>query len=179
MSADSARTRLLIQFICELGAAMSAAGDATTFIRRLLERIGRAYGLEHLRVSAGTSLLLVRYQQGDLAVVDLTTSSASELLLDQVADIYSLADEAELGVIDPAVGLERLRATLARPARHGALVSVAGLGLIASGLCLVLSPSLYAVAICGLFGISSVLFAAWLNAGQRCGRLSRWLQDPL
>jgi uncharacterized membrane protein YjjP (DUF1212 family) len=153
LSADSARTRLLIQFICELGAAMSAAGDATTFIRRLLERIGRAYGLQNLRVSAGTSLLLVRYQQGDLAVVDLTTSSSTDLLLDQVADIYSLADEAERAAIDPATGLERLHATLARPARHGALVSIAGLGLIASGLSLVLAPSFYAVAICGLFGI--------------------------
>ena len=64
---------------------MSAAGDATTFIRRSLERVGRAYGLKDLRVSVGTSLLLLRYRQGDTDVVDLTTSSATELRLDQVS----------------------------------------------------------------------------------------------
>src|SRR4051812_45510595 len=92
--AAAAVTRSLTQFLCELGAAMSAAGDATTFIRRAIERVGRAYGLEDLRVSAGTSLLLLSYHRGDAVFVDLTTTSAGELRLDQVSDIYQLAGEA-------------------------------------------------------------------------------------
>ena len=131
---------------------MSAAGDATTFVRRSIERIGRAYGLKDLRVSVGTSLLLLSYRQGDADIVDLTTSSATELRLDQVAEIYRLADEAEHGAIDPRMGLARLRAVLARPASNGALVGVAGLALISAGVSLVLAPSLLALLVCLFFG---------------------------
>src|SRR5262245_49842761 len=80
---DSAYLRTLVRFLCELGAAMSAAGDATTFIQPVLERIGRSHGLTDLHVSAVPTLLTMRYSHDDVAVVDLTAVKLADLGLDQ------------------------------------------------------------------------------------------------
>jgi uncharacterized membrane protein YjjP (DUF1212 family) len=110
------------------------------------------HGLRELRVSVGATLLLVRYREGDIAVLDLTASTARELRLDQVTQIYRLARDAEKGDFDIAEGLERLRSTLAMKARYGALVAIGGMALIAAGVSLVLAPSLLTLIICLLFG---------------------------
>ena len=95
------RNRRLIEFLTALGAAMSSAGDATTFITRALERIGQAYGLRDLRVSAGPTLLILRYAEEEVAIVDITTSSLVDLQLDQVSEIYRLLADAEAGRVEP------------------------------------------------------------------------------
>ena len=155
------RNRRLIEFLTALGAAMSSAGDATTFITRALERIGQAYGLRDLRVSAGPTLLILRYAEEEVAIVDLTTSSPVDLRLAQVSEIYRLLADAEAGRVEPEKGIQRLHETLTRKARFGAPVGIAGLALISGGISLVLLPSLPALLICcslgGLVGIIKLM----------------------
>jgi uncharacterized membrane protein YjjP (DUF1212 family) len=120
---------------------MHAAGDATTFVRRTLERIARAYGLANVDVSVSPTLLLLRYGADRSTFIDLSTRIAGELRLDQITDVYALAEEAEQGRVTPAEGQLLLRAALSRGARFGWLLRVAGLGMIAGGVSLVLGPS--------------------------------------
>src|SRR5688500_4687439 len=87
--------RLLIQFMSEIGAAMNGAGDATTFIRRSLQRIARAYGLRHVEVFVVPTLLLLRYGNDNATFVDLSSRIPSDLRLDQIAALYDLVDDAE------------------------------------------------------------------------------------
>jgi len=131
---------------------MNSAGDATTFIRRTLERIAIAYGIKDCRVSVGPTLLLLRYADADVTVVDFTATSPVELGLDQVSELYYLISRAEAGAIDPVVGLESLRAIGLRRQSSGALARIAGLTLISGGLNLVLGPSLQALVVSCLLG---------------------------
>jgi uncharacterized membrane protein YjjP (DUF1212 family) len=96
--------RLLIQFMSEIGAAMNGAGDATTFIRRSLQRIGQAYGLRNLGVFVVPTLLLLRYGDDRSTFVDLSSQIPADLRLDQVAAVYELVEEAEAGRVRPPLG---------------------------------------------------------------------------
>jgi uncharacterized membrane protein YjjP (DUF1212 family) len=145
--------RRVIEFLTELGGAMSCAGDATTFITKAIERSGTAYGLKDLRVSAGPTLLILRYADDELAFVDLTTTRPLDLRLDQVSEIYQLVSDAESGKIAPELGRRRLHEILRRPSRSPAAVRIAGQALLAGGISLVLTPSLPALVVSMALGV--------------------------
>jgi uncharacterized membrane protein YjjP (DUF1212 family) len=132
---------------------MSAAGDATTFITKSLERIGAAYGLKMLRVSAGPTLLMIRHEQDELAFVDLTTTAPVELRLSQVSEIYRLVRDAEAGSLPPQLGLRRLHDIFGLKPRFPAPVAILGLGLLSGGISLVLTPSLPAFVVSLALGL--------------------------
>ncbi|MGE0058712.1 MAG: threonine/serine exporter ThrE family protein [Dehalococcoidia bacterium] len=125
----------------EAGAAMNAAGDATTFIRRSLQRMGRAYGLDRVEVFVVPTLLLLKYGDGRATFVDLSSQIPADLRLDQIAALYDLVEEAEAGRINPADGLRRLRSLVAMSPRHSALVRTLGSGFIAAGVVFTLGPA--------------------------------------
>ncbi|HWC29530.1 MAG TPA: threonine/serine exporter family protein, partial [Dehalococcoidia bacterium] len=102
---DEAQVRLLIQFMSEIGAAMNGAGEATTFVRRTLQRVGRAYGLQQLGVFAVPTLLLLRYGDDRSTFVDLSSRIPADLRLDQTAALYELIEEAQDARISPAEGM--------------------------------------------------------------------------
>ena len=138
---DEPEIRLLIQFMSEVGAAMNGAGDATTFIRRSLHRIGHAYGLRKLGVFVVPTLLLIRYGDDRSTFVDLSSQIPADLRLDQIADLYQLVDEAESARIRPVEGLTRLRTILGRPTRFTGPARVFAMTLITAGIILLLGPS--------------------------------------
>jgi len=133
--------RLLIQFMSEIGAAMNGAGDATTFIRRSLQRIARAYGLRHVEVFVVPTLLLLRYGNDRSTFVDLSSRIPTDLRLDQIAALYDLVDDAEATRPPPVEGIVRLRAILRQPARFRAPARILALMLITGGIVLLLRPS--------------------------------------
>ncbi|HEY7467547.1 MAG TPA: threonine/serine exporter family protein [Dehalococcoidia bacterium] len=138
---DESEIRLLIQFMSEIGAAMNGAGDATTFIRRSLQRIGQAYGLRNLGVFVVPTLLLLRYGDDRSTFVDLSSQIPTDLRLDQIAALYELVDEAESARVRPVEGMTRLRVILGRPTRFTGYVRVFALTLITAGIIFLLQPS--------------------------------------
>ena len=138
---DEPEIRLLIQFMSEIGAAMNGAGDATTFIRRSLHRIGHAYGLRNLGVFVVPTLLLIRYGDDRSTFVDLSSQIPADLRLDQIAALYQLVDEAESARIRPVEGMRRLRTILVRRTRFAAYMRVFAMTLITAGIILLLEPS--------------------------------------
>jgi uncharacterized membrane protein YjjP (DUF1212 family)/uncharacterized membrane protein YjjB (DUF3815 family) len=138
---DEAEIRLLIQFMSEIGAAMNGAGDATTFIRRSLQRIGRAYGLRDVGVFVVPTLLLLRYGDDRSTFVDLSSQIPTDLRLDQIAALYDLVEEAESARIRPVDGMTRLRLIVRTPTRFKGYLRVFALTLITAGIILLLRPS--------------------------------------
>jgi uncharacterized membrane protein YjjP (DUF1212 family) len=153
LAADDQDIRQLIFFMSEVGAAMNGAGDATTFIRRSLKRIGSSHRLPNVDVFVVPTLLLLRYGDRQSAFVDLSSQIPNDLRLNQVAALYELIEEAEAGKVTPAEGLARLRWLLALPPRHSTLLRIAAVSLIAVGVQLSLSPSPAELLWAGLLGL--------------------------
>jgi uncharacterized membrane protein YjjP (DUF1212 family) len=126
----------------EVGAAMNGAGDAVTFIRRSVQRIGRAYGLRNLGVFVVPTLLLIRYGDDKSTVVDLSSKIPAGLRLDQTAELYELIRDAQGARLTPAEGMVRLRRILQSSTRFGAALRAFAAALVAGGIALTLEPSL-------------------------------------
>ena len=165
--ASTGEIRLLIQFMSEVGAAMNGAGDATTFIRRTLQRIGRAYGLENVGVFVVPTLLLLRYGDDESTFVDLSSKIPADLRLDQTAALYELISEAGAGAVSPSTGLLRLREILATSTRFPPLLRIIAVAVVAGGIVLTLEPSLQEV----LLSLGLGLLVGVLNQGGQ-----RWPQ---
>ena len=148
-----ARTRVLIQFLTAIGAAMNGAGDPTTFVRRSLYRIGHAYGLRNIVIFVAPTLLLLRYGNDDSMFVDLSGRVPTDLRLDQVTALYHLVEEAESGALDPAEGLRRLDAIVHAPEKLNAAWRLIGCVLTVAGISLLLEPSLEELALCAGLGV--------------------------
>ena len=148
-----ARVRVLIQFLTAIGAAMNGAGDATTFVRRSLYRIARAYGLRDIVIFVAPTLLLLRYGNDDSMFVDLSGRVPTDLRLDQVTALYHLVEEAESGAIDPADGLRRLEAIVQSPERLSIAWRLLGCVLTVAGISLLLEPSPEELALCAVLGL--------------------------
>jgi uncharacterized membrane protein YjjP (DUF1212 family)/uncharacterized membrane protein YjjB (DUF3815 family) len=126
----------------EVGAAMNGAGDAVTFVRRSLQRIGRAYGLRNVEVFVVPTLLLVRYGDDQSSFVDLSSKIPTSLRLDQTGALYELLGQAQEARVRPAEGIVQLRRILASSTRFGAPARIVGVALIAGGIALTLEPSI-------------------------------------
>jgi uncharacterized membrane protein YjjP (DUF1212 family) len=144
---DSEEIRLLIQFMSEIGAAMNGAGEATTFVRRSLQRIGRAYGLHDVAVFAVPTLLLVRYGDDQSTFLDLSSQIPIDLRLDQTAALYTLIDDANDARVSPRDGMARLRQIVASGPRFNLVTRLLGFVLLTAGIALVLGPTAEELAI--------------------------------
>jgi uncharacterized membrane protein YjjP (DUF1212 family) len=137
----------------EVGAAMNGAGDAVTFIRRALQRIGQAYGLRNVGVFVVPTLLLIRYGDDSSTFVDLSSRIPSGLRLDQTAELYELIRDAQAAQCSPAEGTVRLRRILNSSTRFSPAMRVAAAALVAGGIALTLEPSLAEFAVVLALGL--------------------------
>jgi uncharacterized membrane protein YjjP (DUF1212 family) len=141
MDRNQDRPGELLAFIVELGAAMNIAAQPVYVVQSRLTNIARAYGAGKARVSAFPTYLMVSLGRGEPAVIELTTTLTGSARLDQVAALDRLLQQAELGSLHPADGLQRLEEIRAMEPRFGRLQAVAGYSLVAVGICLVLHPA--------------------------------------
>src|SRR5215470_19312214 len=107
----------LLELMLRLGKAELASGEAVTQVELFMRRMAHAYGIGDARIVVLPTALFVSLEnaQADQAVV--SEGPRENLRLDQVADVYALADEAQRGVLDPEAGLGRLTEILNRPPR--------------------------------------------------------------
>jgi uncharacterized membrane protein YjjP (DUF1212 family) len=147
---------------------MNSAGDATTFIRRSLRRIARAYGLQNFEVFVVPTLLLLRYGDERSTFVDLSSRIPVDLRLDQVGSLYELIEEAEAARVSPVDGIRRLSEILNAPPRFPAVGRVFTLPLVSAGIVLVLEPSLEELLVSIVLAVA---VGALKEAGERWPRL--------
>jgi len=142
----------LLELMLRLGKAELASGEAVTQVELFMRRMAHAYGIGDARIVVLPTALFVTLEndQGDQAV--LSEGPRENLRLDQVADVYALADEAQRGVLDPADGLARLTEIHNRPPRFKPFVVVLGHAILTIGLALILLPSFTNLVAAGALG---------------------------
>jgi uncharacterized membrane protein YjjP (DUF1212 family) len=143
---------VLQAFVVELGAAMNAVGEPVYDVQHRLTRIAYAYGVQGARVSAFPTSLLVTLGRGHSATLELTTPMSASPRLDQIAALHRLLDEAELGTVPPAEGLQRLDGIRELGPRFGPVTSIAGYAVLTIGIALILHPAPRDVAAAAVFG---------------------------
>jgi len=97
--------------------------------------------------------LIIAFGQAGWATIEAIPQLAGALRLDQISALYDLVDEAERGEVEPAEGLRRLQRIREMEPRHGAIVTVLGYAAMTVGLCLVLQPSPWDLALAAGFGL--------------------------
>jgi uncharacterized membrane protein YjjP (DUF1212 family) len=143
----------LQRFVAQLGAAMTAAGQPVHQVQQRLQRIARVYGARSARISAFPTYFMVTMGTGNPVSLEITSPLSPLLRLDQVAALERLVADAERGAVDPNDGVERLATIRELPVRFGPVVGLAGYGMLAFGLCLILHPALRDVAAAAVFGV--------------------------
>jgi len=134
-------TGRLLELMLGLGKAELASGEAVTQVELFMRRMAAAYGIDDARIVVLPTAIFVTIEDGrdDRAV--LSEGPRQNLRLDQVADVYALASEAQRGALDPADGLHRLAEVLSRPSRFNPIVVVLGHAILTIGLALILLPT--------------------------------------
>jgi uncharacterized membrane protein YjjP (DUF1212 family) len=135
-------TTALLEFLFRLGQAYLASGEQTAVVKLYLSRIASANGMRRSRVVAFSTALFIAIDDGREERVTLAGALAQALRLDQIADVYTLGEEAQRGEVTPAEGLERLTALLRKGPRFGPLGVVVGHTILSVGVALVLMPAL-------------------------------------
>ena len=142
----------LMEFMSELGVAMTAAGQPVSASSTSLTKIAMVYGVE-AQVSIVPNTLFVKLRGSDSSAFDLATGVDLSLRLDQTAAVFDLAKRAERAEISPFDGLRHLKEILRTPNRYSAPVRIFGHTMIAVGLGLILEGSLSQLVMCILLGV--------------------------
>ena len=151
-SLDPLESSALIEFVSQLGMAMSAAGESVSSIQSSLAKIARAYGID-AQIAVLPNVLLVKVGDRELSEVGLASNVVKPLRLDQTAAVFALAQLAERAEISPADGLRRLDEIERDASRFGAAARILGYALVAVGIGLILEGSLSQLVTCILLGV--------------------------
>lgn len=145
-------TRALLEFMYRLAQAYLASGEQTALIELFLRRIASARGFRRSRVVAFPTAIFITLHTDDDEHVTLAEGPLQSLRLDQIAEVYTLGEEAQRGEVAPAEGLERINDIMRRPLRFGTIGAVLGHIILTVGLAMVLAPSLTNLVTAGLLG---------------------------
>jgi uncharacterized membrane protein YjjP (DUF1212 family) len=135
-------TGALLEFLVRLGQAYLASGEQTAVVELYLRRIASACGMRRSRVVALSTALFITVHDGSDEHVTLADVPGQVLRLDQIAEVYTLGEEAQHGEVTPRQGQDRLTELLRKPPRFGAAVVVVGHTILSVGVALVLMPAL-------------------------------------
>lgn len=142
----------LYAFVLEAGRALSLAGASVGETQERLTRIAAAGGAGGVRVIALPTALVIAFDPAGPATIESIPQLTGALRLDQISVVYDVVRQAERGLLAPAEGLRRLRATHTMPPRHGPVVTVLGHVVMTVGLCLLLRPAPRDLAVAAVLG---------------------------
>jgi uncharacterized membrane protein YjjP (DUF1212 family) len=135
-----------------LGQAYLASGEQTALVELLLRRTASAYGMRRSRVVAFPTALFISVHDDTGERVTLAEGPTQNLRLDQIADVYTLGDAAQLAELAPGEALKRLAEILRKGPRFGPAGTVAGHAILTVGLAIVLRPTLTNLAAAAVLG---------------------------
>jgi uncharacterized membrane protein YjjP (DUF1212 family) len=142
----------LLEFMYRLGQSYLACGEQTALVELFLRRVAAAQRMRRSRVVAFPTALFITVHDGPREHVTLAEGPLQSLRLDQIAEVYTLGDEAQAGRVGPEEGLRRLNQTLRQPARFGLAGAILGHAVLSVGLAMILAPYLVNLALAALLG---------------------------
>ena len=158
----------LQELIVRMGVAMTLGGEAVHLIQDRLHRLGTAEGVKHLEIAVLPTTLLVEIGEASTARVQLGVRGEHAVpRLDQVSEIYSLADSIERNEVTPSDGLVGLDVILAARPSRGPITRIVGYGVLSIGFSLLLQPSWGGLVVAFVLGLLVGLLTTWRLATLR------------
>ena len=140
------------EMVVALGTAMLAAGDSVDAVSSKLRGMLWAYGLSESWVIVLPTVLFVETGRGPTARVELGGGVEASMGLDQVAALYSLAEEVAADAPAPAEVILRLAAIRTARPRFPWPIRVLGHAFLTVGLALLLQPATSTLVACFILG---------------------------
>jgi len=160
----------VVPFLIGLGGAMLDAGAPVVQIEETLGRVADVGGAAGSSVVVLPTALVVSSPSGATTHTAAAAAGTRSLRLDQVQDVYELADRAEREPITPEEGLARIAEVRASPPPYGAGMRTVGYAGSAAGLALILGGGWAEVALAAVLGAvvagTQTLAARWSAAYQ-------------
>ncbi len=141
----------LMEFLTELGKALTASGISVVDITSILEKIAQAYN-EKAEILVFPTMLLLKIGEQESAPLNAAIQKPGLLPLNQVSEIYDLIYKAEAGKISPIEGKKCLRKILSEKHKFGPLGILFGYILFSMGIGMLLQPTPEQLGVSGVLG---------------------------
>ncbi|MGB7969238.1 MAG: threonine/serine exporter family protein, partial [Methanobacterium sp.] len=144
-------TNGLMNFLTELGKALTASGISVVDITSILEKIAVAYETK-AEILVFPTMILIKIGEHESAPLNAANQKPGFLPLNQVSEIYQLIYKAEAGQISPKDGKKCLREILSEKHQFGAVGIFLGYILFSVGIGLLLQPTPQQLLVSGVLG---------------------------
>ena len=141
----------LMDFLTELGKALTASGISVVDITAILERIGNAYG-ENVEILVFPTMILIKIGEDESAPMNAANQKPGLLPLNQVSEIYELIYKAEAAQIFPKEAKKSLRKILSEKHCFGPIGILIGYILFSMGIGMLLQPTPEQLIVSGFLG---------------------------
>jgi len=141
----------LIDFLTELGKALTASGISVVDITSILERIAHAFG-EEAEIIIFPTMILIKIGDHESAPLNAANQKPGILPLNQVSEIYDLVYKAEKAQISPKEAKKTLRKILAEKHCFGPVGILIGYILFSMGIGMLLQPTPEQLIVSGFLG---------------------------
>ena len=131
-------TKGLMEFLTDLGKALTASGISVVDITSILEKIAIAYKTE--AGSVFPTMILIKIGEYESAPLNAANQKPGFLPLNQVSEIYELIYKAEAAAISSIEGRKCLRKILSEKRQYGIIGILIGYILFSVGIGLLLQP---------------------------------------
>jgi uncharacterized membrane protein YjjP (DUF1212 family) len=144
----------MVTFLTALGEAMIDSGDPVTHVQDSLRRVAHANHVSAGGIVVLPTALIVSLAGESALQTSVTVAGTSRLRLDQIDEVFALAEDAADGRVGPVDGLARLSRVRTRPELYPPALSVLGHCVLTIGLALILGGTVLDVAVAAVLGLA-------------------------
>ena len=144
-------TNGLMEFLTELGKALTASGISVVDITSILEKIAIAYDAK-AEILVFPTMLLLKIGDHESAPLNAANQKPGLLPLNQVSEIYELIYKAEAAEISPVEAKKCLRKILSEKHQFGPIGILFGYILFSMGIGMLLQPTPEQLIVSGVLG---------------------------
>jgi len=141
----------LMDFLTELGKALTASGISVVDITAILERIAKGYG-EKAEILVFPTMILIKIGEEESSPMNAAVQKPGILPLNQVSEMYELIYKAEAAKITPSEGKVLLRKILSEKHCYGPVGILIGYILFSMGIGMLLQPTPVQLIVSGFLG---------------------------
>ena len=140
----------VLEFLTELGKALTSSGISIVDITSILERIATAYGI-HAEILIFPTMLVIKLHE-ESEQISISNQKPGYTPLNQVSELYELIYRAEAAEISPKEGKKCIKYILKEKHYFGPAGIILGYILFSVGIGLLLQPSPEQLITAGIFG---------------------------
>lgn len=141
----------IIEFLTELGKALTASGISVVDITSILQKISSAYGV-NAEILIFPTMILLKIGENETATLNAANQKPGLLPLNQVSEIYQLIYKAESGKISPNEGIVNLKKILSEKHCFGPVGILIGYIMFSLGIGMLLQPTPEQLLVSGVLG---------------------------